>query len=314
VLPGAGVAALITALFLCTGRWAAALGSAVAVAGAFMCGNFTLANLKADSPVPTWENTSSLLLWKPDETAPGYQWLPRAALVLVVVGLLSRWLGLAAGRLLPERRWWIANLVVWLPRFAAVATVSAWLVLGHAAAEPRWANLRWELAALMTLTWLVLDGLARDGLSGEVSAYLTALLYAAAVVLLYSHNAKFMELAVLIGSAMFGTAVAVCAVPTGAGAAKIAASGALPAAVAFLPGLILGTRPSHDENKVPALCFWLVAVTPLILAPFLVPRINRQNHWLLIGLRALLVLTPLAIAVLHAGQYEKFPFEEEPQW
>ncbi|QJW99763.1 hypothetical protein [Frigoriglobus tundricola] len=314
VMPGAGAAALVTALFLCAGRWAAALGSAVAVVVAFMWGNFTLAHLADKDPQPTWENTSRLLLWKPGETDPGFQWLPRAALVLLVVGLLSRWLGTAMSRVLPEGRWWAANLLVWFPRVVAVVVVSAWLVLGHAASAPEWAHLRWELAALMLFMWLVLDGLAREGLGGEVSAHLTAILYAASVVLLYSHNAKFMELAVLVGSAMFGTAVAVCAVPTATGAAKIAASGAIPAAVVFLPGLILGTRPAHDENKVPALCFWLIALTPLVLAPFLVPRISRRNHWLLIGLRVLLVLAPLAVAVLYAGQYEKFPFEEEPQW
>ena len=37
-------------------------GSAVAVVVAFMCGNFTLANLSTEQPAPTWENTSRLLL------------------------------------------------------------------------------------------------------------------------------------------------------------------------------------------------------------------------------------------------------------
>src|SRR5215204_3887025 len=88
VLPGAGGAALVLALFLVFGRWSAALGSAAAIVAAFMWGNFTLANLNFDDPKPTWSNTGRLLLWKPSEwkggdTAPGYMWLPRAALVLV---------------------------------------------------------------------------------------------------------------------------------------------------------------------------------------------------------------------------------------
>ncbi len=255
--------------FLVIGRSGAALGSAVAVAVAYMCGNFTLANLSFDEPIPTWENTSRLLLWKPVESSPGYQWLPRAALVLLIVGLVTRWLGLFASRLVPERAWWSVGLLVWLPRAAAVYVVSAWLVLGHAAADPKWASLRWELVASMLLAWLVLDGLARNGLSASVSAYLATMFLAGGMVLLYSHNAKFMELAVVIGSAMFGIAVVVCVASVGG---PLSASGAIPAAVVFLPGLVLGTRPSHDETKVPAISFWLVALAPLLLAPFLIPR------------------------------------------
>ena len=189
--------------------------------------------------------------------------------------------------------------------------MSGWLVLGFAASKPEWASLRWELAAVMVLVWLVLDGLARGGMSAEVAAYLAAILYAGGVVLLYTHNAKFMELAVVVGSALFGIAVVGAAAGRGA---KVDVSGAIPAAVVFLPGLILGTRPSHDGHKVPVECFWLVALVPLLLAPFLIPRVSRQNRWLLLALRALLVLVPLAVAVALAGQHEKFPFEIEDEW
>jgi hypothetical protein len=82
----------------------------------------------------------------------------------------------------------------------------------------------------------------------------------------------------------------------------------------FLVGLVLGTWPSRVENKVPDVCFWLVALAPLLLAPFLVPRIARRNRWVLLALRVVLVLAPLVVAVLLAGQNEKFPYEEEPEW
>lgn len=334
VLPGAGGAALVMGLFLLFGRWAAAVGSAVAVIVAFAWGNLTLASVGADPP--SWENTARLLHWKPGGDAPGYQWLPRAALVLVVVGLASRWLGMAAARVLPERMWWGEDLLVWLPRVGAVAAVSAWLVLGKAAEALQWASLRWELAAAMLAVWIVLDGLARTDISAEVSAYLAAALYAAGAVLLYSHNAKFMELAVLVGSAMFGIAVATALArrpreepaphfnpnPDLYDARKsdepadvaAKASGAVPAAAVFLVGLVLGTRPSHPEHKVPEECFWLVALAPLALTPFLIPWVSRQNRWVLLSLRAALLLAPLAAALVLAGQHEKFPYEEEPQW
>lgn len=315
VLPGAGAAALVMCAFLVVGRrWLAALGSAVAVVVAFACGNFTLANLKTEDPLPTWENTGRLLPWVPGAAAPGYQWLPRAALALVGVGLLTRWLGLALGRVVPARLWWLANVVVWWPRAWALYLVTAWLVQGTAAADPKWEHLRWELAAAMLLVWVVADGVARGGVSGEVSVYLAAALLAGAIVLLYSHNAKFMELAVVVGSALFGISVAMLALPNREDGARALASGAIPAAVAFLPGLLLGTRPSHADNKVPVEAFWLVALAPAVLAPFMIPWLSRQNRWLLFVLRALLVLAPLAAAVVLAGQHEKFPYEEAPEW
>ncbi|HEY1186251.1 MAG TPA: hypothetical protein VGE74_01280 [Gemmata sp.] len=315
VLPGAGASALVMCAFLVVGRWrAAALGSAAAVVVAFMCGNFTLQNLKTGDPVPTWANTSRLLLWVPDEPSPGYQWLPRVALVLVAVGLVTRWLASAVSCGRPPLLGWLANVLVWGLRTWALFLTTAWLVQGAAASGPKWAYLRWELALAMLLVWVVTDGVARSGASGELSAYLAAAFYAGAAVLLYSHNAKFMELAVLVGSAMLGIAVAVLAVPGRGDGVKVLASGAIPAAVAFLPGLLLGTRPSHADNKVPGTSFWLVALAPLILAPFLIPRLSRQNRWLLVALRALLVLTPLVAAVLLAGRHEKFPYEEEAEW
>src|SRR6185312_4744174 len=89
VLPAASGAALTFGLFLCLGRWAAALGSAAAVSAGFVWANFTFA-------APDWEGTSRLIPWKPE---PRYAWnyLPRAALVLVAVGLVTRWLGCLAG-------------------------------------------------------------------------------------------------------------------------------------------------------------------------------------------------------------------------
>src|SRR5579859_2686469 len=96
VLPGAGGAALVLAAFLLFGRWTAALGSAAAVTAAFMWGNFTLG---LNNDPPGWANTWRLIPWTPEDTAPGYQWPARAALVLVIVGLLSRWVGLLAARL-----------------------------------------------------------------------------------------------------------------------------------------------------------------------------------------------------------------------
>lgn len=292
VLPAAGGAALVLCALLALGRWAAALGSAAAVVAGFAWANYTF-------DAPSWDNTGRVFPWKPD--GPTWQYLPRAALVLVAVGLLSRWVGLIAGRYLPERRRWGANLLVWAPRLAGVAVVSGWLVPLPWAADMPWL---WPaLAAAMLLTWAALDGVARSGAGAEVSAYQCAAFLAAGAVLIHAHSARFMDAANILGFALLGVAVA-------AGAAKTDASGAAPATAAFLPGLMLNGR-YQTESAVPPACFWLVGLAPLALLPFLVPRVARQNRWLLAGGRAALVLAPLVVAVVLAMRHETLVFEEE---
>ena len=56
--------------------------------------------------------------------------------------------------------------------------------------------------------------------------------------------------------------------------------------------------------------FWLVALAPLALTPFLIPRLNRQNGWLARIARAVLVLAPLVAAVVLASKHETIAFEE----
>ena len=275
-----------------------------------MWGNFTLALLKADPPA--WSNTWRLIPWTPEADAPGYQWLARAALVLVLVGLVSRWLGLLASRALPERYWWGANVFVWAPRASAVLVVSGWLVLGKAAQAEEWAYLRWQLVGAMLLVWVALDGIARSGASAQVAAYTSAMLMTGAAIMLYAHSARFMELAVVLGSAMFGVAVANALAKPNDDDKKADTSGAIPAVVAFLPGLVLGARPSLAEHNVPNACFWLVALAPAVLLPFLLPAVARKSDRALAVARAVLVLLPLVVAVVLAAKHETLVFEE--QW
>ena len=112
-----------------------------------------------------------------------------------------------------------------------------------------------------------------------------------------------MEIAVVIGSAMFGIAVV-------ASLMKADASGAVPAAVAFLPGLVLGSRPTL-ETEVPYVSFLLVSIAPLILAPFLIPALARKNGWLVRVLRAALVLVPLVVAIVVAAQFDQLAIPED---
>lgn len=309
VLPGAGGAALVMCAFLLLGRWAGALGSATAVAFGFYWGNFAYVKRPDDEP-PTW-TTWRLIPWTPpDENALGVHWLVRAGLILVGVGLASRWLGHLAARVLPERYWWGANVLVWVPRAVAVFVVSAWLVLGKAAEGPEWAFLRWAILAAMLLAWVALDGIARAGASAQVAAYAGAMMMTGAAVLLHAHTAMLMEVAVILGFAMFGVAVANALSRPDADGRKADASGAVPAVVAFLPGLMLGAWPGLTTT-VPDKVFWLVALAPAVLLPFLLPPVARKNGWWVPALRAALVLIPLAVAIGLAAQHETLVFEEQ---
>jgi hypothetical protein len=301
VLPAAAGATLVVCLFLMLGKRAAAIGSAAAMVFAFIWANFSFENsIDSETGELVWANTHHLLPWKV-EPSPRVEWVPFAAFVLIVVGLLSRWLGLLASRQLPERRWWVANLLVWIPRIIAVVVVSTWLVSERVMSESPW--LRPTILLAMLLIWLTLDALARVREGGEIAAYLAMIFFAASGVLLYGHSAKFMEVAVVIGSAMFGIALV-------ASLMKCDVSGAIPAGVAFLPGLVLGGRPSLT-TEVPYESFLLVSFAPIVLAPFLIPFLSRKNGWQVRAIRATLVLAPLAAAIIIAAQHEQLPFDQE---
>jgi hypothetical protein len=311
VLPAAGGAAAVMCLFLLFGRWAAALGSAAAVAVGFVCANYTFDKL-------SWEGTWRLVPWKPDDPAKPWYWLPRAALALMIVGLLSRWVGLIAARYLPERRWWIANGLVWLPRVAATAAVAGWLLSDRYTDGRTW--LLPALVAAIVVEWVVLDSIARAGASAQVAAYLGLALVGAAVVLLHARWAGGMELGLVAGFALLGVALAVGAVTAAEPAPEVlpwerpptptAASGAIPAGVVFLLGLAIPGRLSNDST-VPLQSFWLIALAPLALAPFLIPALCPKNGWFVRIARLVLVLAPVVAAVVLADQHARLTFDEE---
>lgn len=315
VLPAAGVAALVVCLFALLGRWAGAVGSACGAAAGFVAANYLF--LK-----PTWTE-GRVLPWKQLTESKPWEWLPRAALVLLLVGLASRWLGLVLARALPEKRWWVANVFVWCPRVAAVFAVCGWLVSDRWAAEHPW--LPWALRAVVLLNWVVLDSVARTGpgllpttgiyderkepagewtgAGGQVTAYLAAILLAASVVSLYSYWGSPTEASTMLGAALFGVAVAV-------GVAKTDGSGAVPAGVVFVPVVMLSCKMSTDTT-VPVTAFWLLSLAPLALSPFLIPRLARHNGWKTRAARAVLILIPVVAAVVLAGQNAELSFGDE---
>ena len=102
--------------------------------------------------------------------------------------------------------------------------------------------------------------------------------------------------------------VAVAAFPTRADASGIAPLGAI-----GVPALLLNARYQLD-SQVPLTSFLLPALAPLLLLPFLLPAAARLPKLAAVSLRALLVLTPLVVAVVLAAQYETLPFGQEAEW
>jgi len=288
-LPAAGGAALVYVLFLALGRWAAALGSAAAIIVGYAAANFTFAALE-------WEGTFRLIPWRPNELSTWHS-LPRAALALTGAGLLTRWLGLLAARYVPERRWWIPNLLVWLPRWVAVLIAGSWLIPAPLAQDYLW--IKPALAAAMLFSWIAVDGAARGGASADAMLGMAAAFFAAAIVIVFAHFSLFMNVALALSAALVGVGLA-------SHAAKADASGAVPAAIGFLPGLMLNAR-YQTESLVPVASFWLVALAPLAWLPLSHPWIARQNRCLLGIARWVLLIIPLAIAVALAMKYESLP-------
>jgi len=299
VLPAAGGAALILGLFLTLGRWAGCLGSAAAVVAGFVWANFTLDTGGEAAGAIEWERTSRIIPWLPDK--PTWHSLPRAALVLVLVGLASRGLGLIAHRALSDRWWWVERLLVWVPRWVALLVVGSWVMPVPWAEAYPWSKA--ALAATMLLSWVVLDGTARGGAGSQVALALAAMFFAAGGVTIFAHSKLFMDAAVVLGAAFFGIAVI-------ARVGRVDASGAIPAGVAFLPALLVNAR-YQSESLVPLSAFWLVGLAPLALLPGLIPRVGRLHPLILGAGRMILVLIPLFIAVELAMANEQLPPPEE---
>lgn len=283
MFPAAGAAALVFALVLILGRWAAAMGSALAIIAGIAVGNHY-----RESPMPWVADVSS------------WHQLPRAALVLVVVGLLSRWFSVLATRSVVDRPW-LLHLVVWLPRLAALVFVAFQIIPDTMRADTPWVIPAFVLASL--LEWLIFDTLARNGNGGQVAAYQSLIFLLGSGVMLYAHSGRFMDIATIVGCSFFGVAVV-------AGAAKADASGSVPAGIGFLPGIMLSGRFS-TESHVPLSAFWLVALAPLLLAPWLIPSLAHRNGWLTRLVRVALILAALIAALVLAGLKETLPWEEQ---
>lgn len=282
---------------------ALALGSALGVTSGFIWANFSLDNsIDRETGALLWWNTYRLLPWMGEPASRyGWDWLALAALILVGVGLVTHWLRLLSARFAPDRRGVISLALVWLPRIIALYALSGWPVSERVASESP--ALRWEILLIMLASWGVLDRLARLHPGPEIVLDQGIMCIAAGIVVLFAHSARFMEVMMALGGALVGVSLVAFLV-------KSNVTGAIPAAVIFLPGLMLAGRSSLS-SRVPDASFWLVALSPLMLLPWLLPLLARKKGWYPRAIRMAMVLVPLILAVALAAQYEELPFTNE---
>ena len=275
LIPAFGVAAgagcLIPAVF---GRRSAVIAAAIAIllglgTANALRGVFTL---RFDSEVPLTAaefrrgfnealmGTPKSGTDAPSETVhrprPGRYWIPCAVVVSVVGGLIAN-----------SFRWPFAiGLAI---RFALAMLATLLFVPTELSSSHLW--LPWLIGTCITASWLVCDRLRDQGWEELALACLVLAAMASAFVLLHAHSARLTDAATLIAAAMSGIAVASIW-------GKADAAGAIPAAVVFLPAVLISGY--HETfSDVPILAFILPSVAPLALGLLLLlPEKLVQAH------------------------------------
>lgn len=252
-----------------------AIASALALAAAVGVG-FTQREVVPRDAATGWPE------W-PDQA--GWPWLTWAALAALVAGLLAR---------LPR----LPQALVWLLRAGAANLAAGMLVSADLRAAAWWAVP--AFAALVLAEWALLEELARRPSGGGVPLGLSFTCLAATAVIIHAHSARLADGATVLAAALGGLAIAAWLFQADAG-------GAMPAVAVLLPGLLLNGQ-TETFSEVPWVCFVLVALAPMVLAPTLLPYLNR---WPALRLRLLqlgLLMIPLIVAVALAMQAEALEF------
>jgi hypothetical protein len=183
---------------------------------------------------------------------------------------------------------------------ASVAGAIAWILVPNDLRS----TLPWLPIAFLSVTalaWAVATRFAEEYRNGFASLALAAAAFAGATVLIHAHTARMCDVALILAAALFGIALV-------AWQFGFNATAALPGAVTLMNGLLLAGF-YETESEVPTASFTFIALSPLLLAPSLLPwwqRHERQGLWLV---QAALFLTPLAVAVGLALSYESLSFE-----
>jgi hypothetical protein len=266
ILPAAGIAfAVLVLLKSIAGKAVSGPGAAVGLAGGFCLAN----------------HLRGLLPWLPD----GYDWhwLLWLGLAALVAGTVANLPGRSRVGL------WLAALVgsgLWVLTPAELRTAPWWSVP--------------VFASVVFGTWAAADEQANRLGGPAVPLWLALTCLAAAIVVIHAGIARFMDLALVLASALSAIALASCwrAGNTGsvAGCACLVVAGLM----------LAGWQESY--SAVPPASFALVAGAPLTLSLTLIGPLSRLSPWPRFALQTVILLIPLATAVILAARAETLAF------
>jgi len=213
----------------------------------------------------------------------GWHWLFGMTLAALVVGLVMRIPGW------PERLGWVVLATTTLAACLLVASFvqqwGLWIVHGF--------------AFVAAGEWVITEEQARRQPGGLVPFWLAGVFLAGAIVLIHAHCNRFFDLALIFCSTLgaLGVVAWLCRLDVGS---------VVPGAVVALCCLLLAGF-SETSSEVPAICFFLVALAPLLLGVTLLPPLTRMSALYRGLLQTALLLLPLVIAVILCMQYESLP-------
>jgi hypothetical protein len=263
VLPALAVAIVVTAgVALLGGAKQATLAGALALAAAAAVGFWCCATVPLVPGESAWNR------------------LPWAALGALWVGRVAR---------LPN----MEPAAGWLLRAAAAVLITLLVVPSSLRSQHDW--LAPGFAALVFALWVTLDYQAATMPGGLVSLLLAVVLAGAGGVLIHAGSALFMNVAMVLASALAGIAVV-------AWWFRLDVGGAMPGAAVMLPGLLLA---GHQEtfSELPWHVFALPVLAPLLLAEASLFSQQQEASGRVVraALMWLLTLIPLAVALYIAN-------------
>jgi hypothetical protein len=216
---------------------------------------------------------------------PSRYWLPWLAGLAMVIELLVR---------LPR----VPPGVAWMTRTVAALFAGRLLTPGDLRSDLPWSS--WAFGAIILTEWAVLAALTCRWKDGVIPTAVLLTFGAGAVVILYAHSGRLMDMALMASVAFTGPALVACFLPGDTGAA-------MPAAAIVLPGLMFSAQ-QETFSEVPLRSFLLVGLAPLALMPLLLPFLGRQKGWRHWLPALVLVLAPATLALILAVQKESLAF------
>jgi hypothetical protein len=264
VLPPALVAAVLTGLALLLARWHDALGSAGSA-------------LAVAGGIMLGCSRDNQLQWVPE--AVGWTWLLWATLAALATDVVAR-----MPRVPPGLGWSLRGMV---------SAQAGWLLTPVGLRDAYfWSPI--TLGAVVLAEWAILAELGRVDRRGLVPLILALAANVGALVLIYAAEARFSFVAMVLLAVLGGLGIVALALGR-------ATNGVAAATAVLLPGLMLSGQ-QDTFSDVPVACFALVALSPLALAPSLLPAWRRYQKKGLWALQLVLVLLPLIGALALAAQ------------